>query len=69
MKKIFINPWFGGMVLTGLPGLFSLFSIDACYGGNCNLNWLFIPAGIVLTLLAVFFLVKTIETSNTGKDV
>lgn len=64
--KVFLNPWYIAFALCSLIGLFFLFSIDACYFGTCNLNWLFIPAGTIFIVAAIYFLIKANETS-TGK--
>ena len=66
--KIFGNPWYGGLVISGLLSIISFFQINSYWADKHNFNgiigWLGI--GIVLGLAAIFFLYKSVTTS-TGK--
>jgi hypothetical protein len=66
--KYWLNPWFGGFVLSALASTVSFFQIDSYFADKHHLNGIFgfLGIGIVLALLAIWFIKKTNDTS-TGR--
>lgn len=66
LEKIFINPWYGGLVLFTFASIGCFFSINSYFADKNDINWLFVSMGIVFGIAAIFCLAKANSTS-TGK--
>lgn len=62
--KTFFGKWSTLMVLSAFASVISFFQVDSYFADTHNFNTVFIVAGVVLGLVAIYSLYKFKQESN-----